>query len=216
MLVFDRTINYICTMTKMIQINNGQRFGRYEVIERVKNIDSRPHYKCKCDCGNERVVSGKYLRKGLSKSCGCYGAEQRKLASTKHGHSSRKGHSREYQAWCNMKLRCYDTKNKQYSDYGGRGISVCDSWLNSFKNFLSDMGLSNGLTLDRKDVNGNYDPSNCKWSTSTEQSRNKRNNHIVTLNGFNMTLVEASEKMNITYSCLRQRIVRSNSNIINV
>lgn len=214
MFVTNKINNYICSMTKMIQIDNGQRFGRYQVIERVANYDCRPHYKCKCDCGNERVVSGKYLRKGLSKSCGCFGAEQRKLASTKHGHSPRKGHSKEYTSWCNMKNRCYDVNNKQYCDYGGRGISVCDRWLNSFENFLSDMGLSNGLTLDRIDVNGNYEPTNCKWSTSTEQARNKRNNHIVFLNGQKMVLAEAAEKIGITYDCLRQRIKKNKSDII--
>jgi len=214
MFVNNRTYNYICTMTKMIQIDNGQRFGRYQVIERVQNIDSRPHFKCKCDCGNEKIVSGKYLRQGSSKSCGCYGAEQRKLASTKHGHSPRAKKSKEYQAWCNMKLRCYDVKNKQYADYGGRSISVCDRWLNSFENFLSDMGLSNGLTIDRIDVNGNYEASNCKWSTQTEQARNKRNNHIVFINNIPMTLVEASEKIGIKYDALRQRVKRSNNNYI--
>lgn len=216
MLVYNRTYNYICTMTKMIQINNGEKFLRYTVIERVENISGRPHYKCQCDCGNIRVVSGKYLRKGLSKSCGCYGAEQRKLASTKHGHSSRGGKSVEYKAWVNMKNRCNDPKNKQYKDYGGRGVSICDRWLNSFENFISDMGLCNGLTLDRIDVNGNYEPNNCKWSSQIEQQRNKRNNHIVTLNGFEMTMKEASEKMGINYDALRIRLKRKNTNIINL
>lgn len=210
-----RTNNYICIMTKMIEINNGQRFGRYEVIERVQNVDNRPHYKCKCDCGNERVVSGKYLRKGLSKSCGCYGAEQRKIASTRHGHSSRKGNSKEYTAWLNMKNRCLDKNNKQYNDYGGRGISVCNEWLN-FKNFYNDMGNCNGLTLDRVDVNGNYNKENCRWATSIEQSRNKRNNHIITINGVDMTMMEASEKIGIKYDALRQRVKRAKSNIINI
>jgi len=210
MLNINRTNDYICTMTKMIQINNGEKFSRYTVIERVENIDGRPHYKCLCDCGNIRVVSGKYLRKGLSKSCGCYGAEQRKLSTTTHGLSN----SKEYTAWMNMKARCNDVNNKQYSDYGGRGISVCDRWLNSFDNFISDMGLGNGLTLDRIEVNGNYEPNNCKWSNQIEQQRNKRNNHIVTLNGAEMTMKEASEKMGISYDALRIRLKRKKTNII--
>lgn len=205
-----RTFDYICIMTKMIQVNNGQRFGRYEVILRVDNVDSRPHFKCKCDCGNERIVSGKYLRQGLSKSCGCYGAEQRKKASTTHG--LRK--SSEYQVWCNMKNRCLDITNKQYEDYGGRGITLCKEWL-TFENFINDMGLSNGLTIDRINVNGNYEASNCKWSTIKEQARNKRNNHIVYLNNKAMTMIEASEIMNIKYDSLRMKLKRANTNIIN-
>jgi hypothetical protein len=215
MLVYNRTYNYICSMTKMIQIDNGQKFGRYQVIERVQNIDSRPHYKCLCECGSLRIISGKYLRKGLSKSCGCYGAEQRKKASTKHGHASRVKHSKEYQAWSNMKNRCLDENNKQYKDYGGRGITLCKEWLD-FENFINDMGFCNGLTLDRIDVNGNYEPNNCKWSSQIEQQRNKRNNHIVFLNNVPMTLVEASEKIGVKYDCLRQRVKRSNNKYINI
>ena len=208
MFVTNKINNYICSMTKMIQIDNGQRFGRYQVIERVANYDCRPHYKCKCDCGNERVVSGKYLRKGLSKSCGCFGAEQRKLASTKHGHSPRKGHSKEYTSWCNMKNRCYDVKNKQYADYGGRGIIVCDRWLNSFENFLQDMGIKpkKGYSLERIDNNGNYCPENCKWATPLEQGRNQRTNINVTYQGETKCIAEWAEKTGISYGKLHYRI----------
>ena len=154
----------------------GQRFGRIIVIEKTDRRSGRHIiWKCKCDCGKETFVSGNNLRSGNTTSCGCLNKE---LVIT-HGQS----YSSEYGSWKMMKDRCYNLKNKQFKDYGGRGIEVCDRWKDSFENFFEDMGpkSSGKHSIDRIDVNGNYDPENCKWSTDVEQNRNKRNQRDVKL-----------------------------------
>jgi hypothetical protein len=124
----------------------------------------------------------------------------------KHGHGRNGKESKTYRSWQSMKERCSNIKNKQYRDYGGRGITVCDRWL-KFENFLEDMGeCPNKLTLDRKNNNGNYCKSNCRWATQKKQNRNKRNNIIVTFNNKNLLLIELAEKINIPYLVLWKRL----------
>ena len=139
----------------------GQRFGRLTVLERTEL-----KWLCKCDCGNKKIVAGGHLVSGDTKSCGCL--------RIKHGMRN----TRLYSIWHGMKERCYNTKHKFYKHYGGRGIKVCEEWKNDFQTF-ADWALSHGyadnLTIDRIDVNGNYEPSNCQWATNAEQQRNKRN-----------------------------------------
>ena len=124
-----------------------------------------------CECGTIKEVLYTYIKNGRSKSCGCEQRNVWKTINTKHN----KTKTAEYRTWCNMKTRCYNPKYKQWKDYGGRGIKVCKEWLESFEQFYIDMGPRPfGKTLDRIDVNGNYEPSNCRWATSTEQNQNKR------------------------------------------
>lgn len=112
-----------------------------------------------------------------------------------------------YNSWCQMKTRCYNKNNHNYPYYGGRGIIVCDRWLNSFENFIADMGEPpQGTTLDRIDNDGNYEPSNCRWATPTEQSSNRRSNKVVFLNGKNMTLKQAAIMQGLKYKTVWQRI----------
>lgn len=155
----------------------GKIFGRWTVIERVNNGKVR-HVKwlCKCECGEVKQVLGYALRQNKSLSCGCYKSDVTRNRMKKHGKAATHSRTLEYKAWAQMKTRCTNLKAKQYEDYGGRGISVCERWMNSFEYFLEDMGLkpSSAHSLDRKDVNGNYEPSNCKWSTIFEQSHNRR------------------------------------------
>lgn len=146
----------------------GQRFGRLVVLEEApKNKREGPSWVCRCDCGNICVAHRKELRRGDTKSCGCWKKETLKNRGAKHNKKTQK-------SWRGMMNRCYDSKDKRYPYYGGRGIKVCDKWHN-FENFYEDMGdKPEGLTLERVNTNGDYEPSNCKWATWKEQHQNQR------------------------------------------
>jgi hypothetical protein len=151
----------------------GKKFGRLLVLERHgTDSDNKATWVCQCECGNQIITQGKSLRKGFTVSCGCFRVDLVAAKNTTHG----KYGTPENRAWNSMKRRCYNSHSKDYENYGGRGITVCERWINSFENFLSDMGLrpSSQHSIDRKNVNGNYEPSNCKWATPIEQRHNRR------------------------------------------
>lgn len=155
----------------------GKRFGTFLVVsEAGRDKWGQALWLCQCDCGNGRTVTGGNLRhRGDKQSCGCAKAERFRKTYTKHGHTANHKVSREYRSWQGMKKRCLDTSHKWYKNYGGRGITICDNWLNSFETFLLDMGeRPSKFTLDRIDVNGNYEPGNCRWASWQTQARNKR------------------------------------------
>lgn len=148
----------------------GEQFGKWIVIKRDYSKRGRnAMWICQCECGNTKSVDSFSLASGSSRSCGCS-----KVGNVKHGLHD----TRLYRIYCGMKTRCYNPKVLHYKNYGGRGISICDEWLNSFKDFY-DWAMANGysdeLSIDRINVNGNYEPSNCRWATNLEQARNKRN-----------------------------------------
>lgn len=148
-----------------------KRFGRLIVVAQASNKGRHVQWSCLCDCGNESTTSAYCLRSGQTQSCGCLQKERVKEATTKHGMTT----SREYCSWQSMKSRCYYPENKSYKHYGGCGVEVCTRWRDSFQDFYDDMGnRPNGTTLDRINTHGNYEPDNCKWSTSKEQNNNKR------------------------------------------
>ena len=194
----------------------GQRFGRLIVIKRADNSkDNRAKWLCKCDCGNEKNIVGKSLRKMKTQSCGRLQKEQAKMVNTKHGMR----YTKLNKTWNSMKQRCNNSNCKQYKNYGGRGIKVCDEWLdkeNGFINFY-DWSMNNGyqdnLTIDRIDVNGNYEPSNCRWANMKQQSNNRRDNHNITYNNETHTIAEWSEILNINRYTLYYRINKSNMSI---
>lgn len=152
------------------------------------------------------VVSDR-LCSGKTKSCGCKKYEKMLLSRIKHGQSN----SRLYGIYGEMKSRCYNPNRSSYKRYGGRGIKICDEWLGdqgaeNFINWATANGYEDSLTIDRINVNGNYEPSNCRWATWQEQSNNKRNNRFITYNGETKTIAEWSRILNIKYGCLFYRI----------
>lgn len=146
----------------------NKKFGMWTVL----NYAGNSKWSCICECGKKSLVTKTHLKSGHSQSCGCLHKEKIKKLKTIHNEYG----SPEYITWQNMKKRCLDIKQKHYKDYGGRGIKVCDRWLESFENFLEDMGKrpSNKFSIERINNNGNYEPSNCKWATQEEQKLNKR------------------------------------------
>jgi len=186
----------------------GKKYGRLTVIEEIS-----PRYcLCECECGNEKTVRRDHLLSGATKSCGCLLRETTRKINYKHGLSSTPDHrSRLYKTWDSMKQRCYNPNDKSYSRYGARGITICEAWLNDFVAF-SEWAMANGysdnLTIDRIDVNGNYEPSNCRWADSIIQANNKRNNTKITYNSVTHTLAEWSRLTGIEAGTISIRLRR--------
>lgn len=178
------------------------RYGRWTVTGDAPAIQWNKRVVCVCDCGTEKVVNLNNLRRGLSKSCGCLRDELAPQRGVRHGHSRKGSRSPEYSVWVGMLGRCYLSHRPGFADYGGRGITVCDRWrfgeggVTAFECFLSDMGTRPSLahSIERTNNHGNYEPSNCRWATGVEQSRNTRRNRIVEINGKKMALAEAIER----------------------
>jgi len=157
----------------------GQQFGRLIVIER-KMINHRGHSVCKCSCGNIVTIRNDALTSGKTQSCGCITKEIAKTGINRRKHGL--WGTRLHRIWGAMKTRCFNKNFARYKDYGGRGITVCDEWKNNFDAFYDwamAHGYSDELSIDRIDVNGNYEPLNCRWSTIQEQNVNKRNSKAV-------------------------------------
>ena len=188
----------------------GQKFGRLEVKEFAgKNKWRGSLWSCVCDCGNLTIVEGNHLKNGATKSCGCLHNEQVAERNTIHGRAKRGSTSREYCSWGNMMGRCYNPNHNYYKDYGGRGIKVCPRW-HKFENFYKDMGdCPEDLTLDRKDNNGDYEPSNCRWATNEEQANNRRDNHWIEYNGETKNVTQWAKHLGIHVSVLYSRLSRS-------
>lgn len=187
----------------------GLRFMHLLVLEEAgKNKDGRAMWLCKCDCGKLHKTLGKYLLNGDTTSCGC--RRRRILAeTTKRNTTHNMSETPIYTKWVSMKDRCMNPLNSAYSSYGGRGIKICDEWINSFENFYEwaiSSGYSEGMTIDRINNNGNYEPANCRWTDLKTQANNTRRNHYLTYKGETKSLAEWAEIKKINYSTLRARI----------
>ena len=175
---------------------SGHRFGCLTAICFVRLSPNRSAvWLCQCDCGNTVEVLGSSLRSGNTRSCGCQ-------IGIIHGHSKERSH----RIWQRMMKRCYDPNATRFKDWGGRGISVCERW-HTYENFLSDMGqCPDGMSINRKNNDGNYEPGNCDWATSIEQNNNRRDNRILEVGGVEHTVAEWSRISNIGPSTIMKRL----------
>jgi hypothetical protein len=190
-----------------------QKFTRLKALYvSGTNKDRHKIWHCICDCGNELDVSIDELVSENTKSCGCLRLDAIKEKCTIHGESG----SRLYCIWSGMKNRCYSERNKHYKNYGGRGIKVCDEWKESYENFHIWAIQNNyhySLTIDRIDNNGNYEPSNCRWSTMKEQNNNRRSNVYFVYNGKKQTLTQWCEELKLNYGVVNSKINRGGTSI---
>lgn len=199
----------------------GQKFNKLLVISESEKRDKHKKVKfnCVCDCGNIVIVIGSDLKSGNTKSCSC---EQKRIISDyKRDNPTKKTHGLSkhylYRSYISIIHRCYSVKSKAYKNYGGRGIKVCDKWMdnkNGLLNFMEDIGErpSEKHSIDRIDNNKGYSPENCRWATFKEQSNNKRNNRILIYNNEKYTASELSEFLNINYQTLLSKLNKNKNN----
>lgn len=192
-------------MTTLVDIT-GQRFGRLTVLGRAPGLlKHHRSWECRCDCGQIITHRLNRLLTGHSKSCGCLKSAPN-LANATHNMRN----TAEYRAYRNMLSRCYYRNTREYARYGGRGIAVCDRWREGFENFFADMGLkpTDQHSLDRIDNDGNYEPSNCRWATRSEQCRNRRSNVIIEYAGRSRSIIEWSEETGLSWATIHKRLRR--------
>lgn len=190
----------------------GKKYNKLTAIKYCYSKNGKRYWECYCDCGNIVYVLGTQLKSGKIKSCGCikYGNK----FNCKH---NKKG-TRIYTVWNGIKQRCYNKNSKSYKNYGGQGVSMCDEWKNdfmSFYNWAMTNGYRDDLTIDRIDVNGNYEPNNCRWVNMKTQQNNRKNNDYIEYKGEKHTLQEWTKilSINISQPVLWQRIHKYNWSI---
>lgn len=191
----------------------GYKFGRLVAINRIRKYKSKhTYYYCICECGGYNIVSTSHLTGGKIKSCGCYKIDNKGTWHVTHGLK----HSDTYNLWCYVKSRCFNKNTNCYHHYGGRGIYMYRKWINDplkFHEWCIENGYKKGLHIDRKDNDDGYYPWNCRFVTSKENCRNKRNNFIINYNGESKTLVEWSEIIKKPYNTLYHRLKKKNMSV---
>jgi hypothetical protein len=190
-------------MTKLLDIT-GKRFGRITVA----NYSGNGLWNCVCDCGNEKPVKGSNLKRGLSTSCGCYRKERLLKCRTKHGKSKH----RSYKSWKHIKDRCFNKDCKAYPSYGGRGITMSDSWRDDFDCFYREFGIArpdgDGWSVERIDNNGNYEIGNVKWATMKEQTRNQRRTKAFVIEGKAICYSDFAKMIGVSHSAISNMVKR--------
>lgn len=194
-------------MGKFIDLT-GRKFGRLTVIKRAENKGQYACWLCKCECGNEKEILSTHLLKGVIRSCGCLAKEMLIKRNTKHNASN----TRLWNIYNGMKSRCYNKNEPAYKYYGSRGIKICKQWLDkrlgmyNFQIWAYNNGYNDTLSIDRIDVNGNYEPKNCRWVDMKVQANNKRNNVKIEYNGEIKTIAQWSKIYNISPSRIKDRL----------
>lgn len=182
----------------------GQIFGRLTVMHRVSLSKSgKSRFQCQCSCGNTIIVEGHNLISGATQSCGCIRKEKARRLKLSHGMAG----TRLYRCWRNMHDRCLNPKNKEFSNYGARGISICKEWsdFSVFYRWAVSNGYRDDLTIDRIDVNQGYSPQNCRWTNAYNQSRNRTDNVWITIDGKRMIQEDWAKELNISSASIRYR-----------
>ncbi len=185
----------------------GKTFGRLTVISEAEKRNRYVRWLCRCRCGKETTVDAQRLTGGHTKSCGCFKMQRIMETKTIHGMFR----SSEHAIWRGIKDRCLNPNSTFYEDYGGRGIIICDEWREDFMAFFTHVGQrpSPSHSIDRfPNVNGNYEPGNVRWATKTEQSRNRRNNRLLFLNGVGRLAIEWEPIVKISASTIKDRLSR--------
>ncbi len=186
---------------------SGHRFGRLTVIQPAASRGRRTQWLVRCDCGTQKSVGTEALRAGQTFSCGCLAREAIRRRSLTHGDSAGYQRTKEYRAWCHAKGRCFNPNDGKYPCYGGRGIRMCEEWSASFESFLQYMGrCPKGASLDRIDVNGNYEPGNCRWASKEVQHRNRTDNVFVDYEGQAIVLKDFARLSDVPYKKLHSYV----------
>jgi hypothetical protein len=191
-------------MSKQIDLTR-QKFGKLTVISKSIRTHNDIYWHCLCDCGSEKIVSGKHLRRGSIKSCGCYRRKKSSLKAKTHGATN----TRLYNIWRSMRQRCKNPTDVNIKkNYLDRGITVCKEWHNFsiFQHWAMTNGYADNLTIDRVDNDKGYSPENCRWADIYEQSNNRRSNQIITFNGITLTLAQWTRKIGVSKTLLNKRI----------
>jgi len=192
---------------RRLKIEVGQRFGLWEVVGPGASRPPALHvyWKCRCACGTVRDHKATVLNRGRTVACGCQIGPSTKARATKHG----KADTQIHRAWSHMRSRCENSSDKDFKNYGGRGIKVCERW-QDFASFYADMGErpSPRHSLGRIDNDGNYEPNNVRWETTVEQANNRRNTRLVTHNGETLSLSQWGRRIGVSSGALAERIAR--------
>lgn len=197
-------------MPRKLHISPGHVFGELTVVGEADRIRKRNGasiraFNVRCSCGAEKVVRLSSLTDGATVSCGH--VQRQKARHNKSALTHGESKSRLYMVWSAMKARCHNQADKSYPRYGGRGISVCQEWRDSYEAFIAYMGeRPDGLTVERIDTNGNYEPGNVRWATYTEQARNTRRNHLHTIDGVTKCLAEWCQILNEPWTTVKKRV----------
>jgi hypothetical protein len=182
------------------------RVGDWTLLQLLRDVRSRKKWRCRCICGTERVLPAQRLDSGGTRSCGCTKGGRITAAKTRHGEAKQAVRTREYRIWANMLTRCTNTTGAAYKDYGGRGIRVCTRW-KKFENFLEDMGRClPSHTLERRNNNESYRPSNCRWATRAEQAANTRRNRRLTCFGRTQHLAAWARELAVPRTRIEARL----------